>query len=77
MPWIRSGETLIPLDSAGPLTHLNQMTISTFSNLCFLWVNPFSLLLGKWMQYPQILPSECFSFCHLPRITEELWCFIF
>lgn len=71
MLWIRSGETLIPLDSAGPCTQLYQMTISTFSSLCFLCVNPSSLLLGEWMQYPQILPSGCFSICHLPRITEE------
>lgn len=72
MPWICTEETLIPLANAGPLTHLNQMTISTFSYLCFLCVNPFSLLLGEWTQYLQILSSECFSICHLPRITEEL-----
>lgn len=54
MLWIRSGET--HLDSAGLLIHMNQMT-SAFCNLSFLCANPFSLLLGEWIQNAQILVS--------------------
>lgn len=70
-----SGEILPCLNGAASLAHLNQMTISTFSNLAFLCGNPFSiLLLGEWIQYTQLsasVPSVFFSFCHLLRITEE------
>lgn len=73
MLWICSGEILIHLDRAGPMTHLNQMTKSIFFNLSFLCGNLFPIfLLGVWIQYTQVLasvPSKCFSICHLPRIT--------
>lgn len=65
-----------PSGWAEPLTHLNQMTVSTFSSLSFLCGNPSSVLLGQWIQYTPIspsIPSECFfSFCHFLRITEGI-----
>lgn len=72
MLWICSGEILIHLDREGPLTHLNQMTISIFSNLSFMCENLFPRLPARSVDS---IPSGisqctlCFSICHLPRIT--------
>jgi hypothetical protein len=65
---------LTHLDRAEPLSHLNQMTFCTFSNVLSAWESLYLFLLGEWSQYIRLSASvscECSSPCHLLRVTEE------
>lgn len=69
-----SGEIPTCLNGAASLAHLNQMTVSTVSNLSFLCMNPFSiLLLGEWIQYTELSASVPSVFFFMLSFVENNW----